>query len=122
VTAERRVALVAVADEQRVAVARYLASAGFDIHVCDELTVASSFAAVVWLAGDVAGKLAPRARSWLRSSPPHRVVIVTARPVELRALAASHPERLLVLPAPAFAWDLLDALRPTPTPRPPRGA
>src|SRR5262249_9154459 len=102
-------------------VVRYLTSAGFDVHACDELTMASSFAAVVWLAGGVACDLAPRARSWLRSHLPHRVVIVTARPAELRALAASHPDRLFVLPAPAFAGDVLDALRSPTTPRP-RGA
>ncbi|HEY6179917.1 MAG TPA: hypothetical protein VIX73_35940 [Kofleriaceae bacterium] len=120
-TVARTVALVAPADEQRIAVARYLAGAGFDVHECDELTVAGSFAAVVWLAGDSAADLAPRARSWLRSSPPHRVVIVTTRPATLRALVAAHPDHLFVLPAPTFTWDLLDALRASPAPRP-RGA
>ena len=120
-TAGRRVALVASADEQRIAVARYLAGVGFDVHECDELAVAGAFAAVVWLAGDATGDLSPRVRTWLRSSPPHRVVVVTARPAMLRALAASHPDRLFVLPAPTFAWDLLDALRAIPAPRP-RGA
>ena len=120
-TADRRVALVASAGEQRLAVARYLEGAGYDIHECDELAVAGAFSAVIWLAGDTARDLGPRARSWLRSTPPYRVVIVTARPAMLRALVASHPERLFVLPAPTFAWDLLDALRATPAPRP-RGA
>jgi hypothetical protein len=121
VTGERRVALVAPADEQRTALARYLAGAAFNVHACDELAVAGGFDAVVWLAADLADDLGPRARSWLRRNPPRRVVIVTARPAALRDLVASHPERLFVLPAPAFGWELVDALRATPTPRP-RGA
>ncbi len=119
-TAERRVALVAPADEERTALARYLAGAAFDVHACDELGVAGGFDAVVWLAADLAD-LAPRARSWLRTSRPHRVVIVTTRPAALRDLVACHPERLFVLPAPTFGWELVDALRAPPPPRP-RGA
>jgi hypothetical protein len=113
-----RVALVAAADDQRAELARYLGSAGFDVHPCDELTVAGAFGAVVWLAGDTAGELVARVRSWLRSARPHRVVIVTGRPAALRDLAATHPARVLVLPAPAFGWDVVDALRAAPTPGP----
>ena len=116
-----RVALVAAADDQRGELARYLAGAGFDVHPCDELAVAAAFGAVVWLAGDAAGDPVARVRSWLRSARLHRVVVVTGRPAALRDLAAAHPARLLVLPAPAFGWDLVDALRATPTPGP-RGA
>jgi hypothetical protein len=121
VTAERRVALVAVASELRGALARYLVEAGFDVHAYDELTVAGSFGAVVWLAADAAGDPAARVRSWLRSTRPHRVVVVTERPAALRELVVAHPERVFVLPAPTFGWDLVDALRSAPTPRP-RGA
>ena len=117
-TLDRSVALVAAAGDQRIALAQYLTGAGFDVHECDALTVAGSFGAVVWLAGDAAGGLVARVRPWLRSARPHRIVVVTARPAVLRDLAAAHPERLLVLPAPTFGWDLVDALRATPTPGP----
>jgi hypothetical protein len=38
----------------------------------------------------------------------------------LRGLAAAHPERLLVLPAPTFGWDVVDALRSASAPGPRR--
>jgi len=117
----RRVALVAAADDQRAALATYLADAGFDVHACDELTVASSFGAVVWLAGDAGTELVARVRSWLRSARPPRIVVVTAQPAALRALVIAHPDRLFALPAPSFGWDLVDALRAAP-PSGPRGA
>lgn len=120
-TLGRSVALVAAADDQRIALAQYLTDAGFDVHPCDELTVVGSFAAVVWLAGDAAEGLVARVRPWLRSARPHRIVVVTARPAMLRELAGAHPERLLVLPAPTFGWDLVDALRAASSSRP-RGA
>jgi hypothetical protein len=121
VTGERRVALVAPDDEQRIALARYLAGAAFAVHACDELVMAGAFDAVLWLAADLAHDLVRRARSWLRTNPPRRVVVVTARPAALRDLVACHPERLFVLPAPTFGWELVDALRATTPPRP-RGA
>lgn len=120
-TLHRSVALVAAAGGQRIALARYLTGAGFDVHECDELTVAGAFGAVVWLAGDAASDLAARVRPWLRSARTHRVVVVTARPAMLRDLAAAHPGRLLALAAPTFGWDVVDALRGAPIPGP-RGA
>src|SRR5262249_40078489 len=110
-TLGRSVALVAAADDQRNALARYLTGAGFDVLECDELTVAGSFGAVVWLARDGEGGLVARVRSWLRSGRPHRIVVVTARPAMLHELAAAHSERLLVLAAPTFGWHIVDALR-----------
>lgn len=107
----RRVALVAGADEHRSDLTQYLANAGFEVHPCEALAVAASFGAVVWLAGDGAHDLVARVRSWLRSTRPHRIVVVTFRPAALRALAAASPGRVVVLPAPAFGWDLVDALR-----------
>jgi hypothetical protein len=121
VTLDRSVALVAVAGDQRDVLARYLTGAGFDVLACHELTVAGSFGAVVWLAGDGEASLVAPVRSWLRTGRPHRIVVVTGRPAMLRELAAAHPERLLVLPAPTFGWHIVDALRAASTPGP-RGA
>lgn len=120
----RRVALVAAADDQRLKLARYLGEAGFEVHLHEELTVATSFGAVVWLAGDGGDGgdggdvLVARVRSWLRSTRPRRIVVVTFRPSALRGLAAAHPERVILLPAPAFGWDLVDALRSSVPPGP----
>jgi hypothetical protein len=121
-TTGRRVALISIADGDRVRLAVYLRGAGFDVHECDELVVPSSFGALVWLAGDTqASELVARVRSWLRLARNQRVVVVTSRPAALREVVAAHVERLFVLPAPAFGWDLVEALRAPPVPRP-RGA
>lgn len=88
------------------ALAGYLEAAGFAVHACDEPPARR---AIVWLAGE-AEELAPRVRAWLDASAP-RVVVVTSRPAALRDLLGTHATRLVVLPAPAFAWDVADALR-----------
>lgn len=114
----RRVALVAAADEQRCALTRYLDEAGFEVHPCEELGVAGAFGGVVWIAGDRGNEMVARIRSWLRGPRPHRIVVITPRPALLRALAASRQARLVVMPAPAFGWEVVDALRSSWTPGP----
>jgi methylmalonyl-CoA mutase cobalamin-binding subunit len=121
--AQRRVALVAPGDESRSRLATYLASVGFDVHACAELELPSAFAAVVVISareatGDV---LVAEIRSWLRSAKSQRIVVVTAKPTALKDLVATHGDRLRVLAAPAFGWDVVDALR-APEPTRPRGA
>jgi hypothetical protein len=121
-TSDRRVALVSIADDNRGAIAAYLRSSGFDVHECDDLPVPSSFGALVWLAGGTAGDdVVASVRSWLRLAKRQRIVVVTSQPAALRDVAGAHAERLLVLAAPVFGWELVDALRATPAPRP-RGA
>ena len=88
------------------ALARYLEDAGFTVDACDEPPARR---AVVWLS-DEPDDLAPRVRAWLDASAP-RVVVVTSRPTALRDLALAYEPRLVVLAAPAFAWDVVDALR-----------
>lgn len=122
-TAKRRIALVARADSARKELGDYLRSAGFDVHECTELAVAAAFAAVVVISGLDADteQLVHDVRSWLRSSRSQRVLVVTSRPAALKDLLASHPDRLQILPAPAFGWDVVDALRAG-QPARPRGA
>lgn len=109
----RRIALVAEANETRGALATYLKSAGFDVHQCEELTMPSAFTALVLVGphDESSESLTAIVRSWMRISKLQRVVVVTSKPKALTGLVASYSERLRVLPAPAFGWDLVDALR-----------
>lgn len=121
--AHRRVALVAPADDSRSRLAVYLRSVGFDVHECAELELPGAFTALVVISAyDTASDvLVAEMRSWLRSAKSQRIVVVTAKPTALKDLVATHGERLRVLPAPAFGWDVVDALR-APEPTRPRGA
>jgi hypothetical protein len=124
VTAARhRVALVSPAGEARAALAGYLTRAGFDVHEYEELAVPSSFAALVAIGAHDApsDRLRAEVWSWIKLTKIQRVVVVTSKPTAFRDLVVAHGERLYVLPAPVFGWDLVDALRAT-EPTRPRGA
>lgn len=103
------VAVISRDREMRGVLARYLASAGFDVHECDELARPDSFTALVLL-----GDAIDRVRSWMELANAPRVVVVTSRPSALKDLRADHEERLSVLAAPAFGWEVVDALRGNP--------
>jgi len=123
---KQRVALVSAAGEAREALAGYLRSAGFEVHECEELAVPSSFGALVVLSAPNAqaaasDQLLGVVRSWIKVTKTQRVVVVTPRPTAFKDLLAVHGERLYVLPAPAFGWELVDALRAA-EPTRPRGA
>ena len=122
-TVKRRIALVARADSARKELGDYLRSAGFDVHECTELEVVAAFAALVVMSGadEQTDLLVQNVRSWMKSSRSQRVLVVTPRPTALKDLLAVHPERLQILPAPAFGWDVVDALRAG-QPARPRGA
>jgi uroporphyrinogen-III synthase len=122
-TTKRHVALIAPADESRAALAAYLRSAGFDAHECSELELSRAFTALVVISphetsGD---RLVAEMRSWLKATKHQRIVVVTSKPSALKDLVAVHGERLCVLPAPAFGWSVVDALRIS-EPNKPRGA
>ncbi len=106
-----KVALVSIVDRARTSLAEYLRNAGFDVHVCEELAIASSFAAVILLGHEMtAEQLRVKVRSWLKGKP-QTIVVVTARPSALELLRTGHPGRLVVFPPPVFGWDVVDALR-----------
>jgi hypothetical protein len=121
-TARPRLALVSSDLETRRRLAEYLTGAGFAVHECDELSIPGSFASLVLVSGHAADAdaLRARVRSWLKLASSPRVVVVTAKPSALKDLAALHGARLFVLAAPAFGWDVVDALRDNPIE--PRGA
>ena len=123
IASKRRVALVSEPGEMRTALADYLEKSGFHVHACEELAVPSGFGAVVVISAQDASADAVVAdvRSWIKVTRSQRVVVVTAKPTALRDLLATHGDRLHVLAAPAFGWDLVDAIRST-EPSRPRGA
>lgn len=119
----RRVALVSIADRHRSELAAYLRGTGFDVHEYDQLDIVGSFDALVLLIDEgQGGDIVARVRPWMKPSKHQRVVIVTSQPAALRDLVAIHGDRLSVLPAPAFGWELVDALRIPPADGGPRGA
>jgi hypothetical protein len=113
VTGLVRVVLIAPADPVRGALATYLRCAGFEVYECDELAVPTRFNAIVAIhAADGSTTVQVSAvRSWLRVTKRQRIVVVSARPSTLHDLVAANGERLFVLPAPAFGWDVVDTLR-----------
>jgi hypothetical protein len=120
-SAGRRIALVSTDTHARNTLATYLREIGFDVEESSELGVPGSFRAVVLIGRNDAAveTFAARVRSWMRRTSTQRVVVVTSKPTALRELTVVHAERLIVLAAPAFGWDVVDALRrPDPTPGP----
>jgi hypothetical protein len=109
------VALVGRADPVRVQLASYLRDSGFDVFECDEVALPQRFAGVVVM--DDGDSRSPnvhkRVQAWIHARTPLRVVIVSSRPAGWRAIALAHPQRLWVLAAPAFGWQIVDALRAT---------
>jgi len=121
-TAGKRVALVSAAGDSRTALAGYLRSAGFEVHECAELAAPASFGALVAIDGhETANEALAAVRSWMKPAKTQRIVVVTPKPTAFKDLLATYGDRLVVLPAPAFGWDVVDALRTPPGPGP-RGA
>ncbi|HTR55953.1 MAG TPA: hypothetical protein VMJ10_34995 [Kofleriaceae bacterium] len=121
-TSKHRVALVSRDTNTRHQLANYLTSVGFDVEECGELALPTAYSAVVMVAKDdiAPDSLETQVRTWIRHTKLQRVVVVTSRPAALRALLLAHAARLYVLAAPAFGWDVVDALRasgPGPLPR-----
>ncbi len=108
-----RVALVGRADPVRVQVARYLRDSGFDVLECDELALPQRFVGAVVMDDDDSSSpnVHKRVQAWVHAGTPRRVVVVSPRPAGWKAIALAHPERLWVLAAPAFGWQIVDALR-----------
>lgn len=115
----RRIALVSRAHRDRSVLADYLRISGFDVHVCDELAITSSFRALILLGHEMsADDLRTQIRGWMKSSRTHVIIIVTSKPAAIEELRALYNGRLFVFAAPVFGWDVVDALRATEPPRP----
>lgn len=119
-TPKHKVAVVSPRTVTRIALAGYLKDAGFDVHECEELDLPTAFDSLVVLEDDNE-RLVDAIRGWIKLTRHQRLVVVTSKPSVFRELVALHGDRLQVLPAPAFGWDLVDVLRAK-RPTRPRGA
>jgi len=105
----RLVTLVAPDDRSRTAVARYLERSGFEVR---RPRVNDTARTMVWLTDhdrDLS-ETADAITAWLGGHGSRRAVVVTPRPVVFRALRETHGRRLVIVPAPAFGWQIVDAL------------
>ncbi len=113
-----RVALVAHADKSRIQIAKYLRDGGYDVFECEELAIASQFVGVVIVDTDANEHARASVQGWLRGTRSPRIVIVSSKPSGWKALSMAHSDDVYVLAAPAFGWEIVDALRATPPPLP----
>lgn len=107
------VALVAPANKSRVQIAKYLRDGGYEVFECEELEIATGFVAVV-LVDDESSECINHVKSWLRRSKAPRIVVISSKPSSWRTVSLSHSDQLYVFAAPAFSWEVVDALRATP--------
>jgi hypothetical protein len=119
----KHVALVARADRVRTQISKYLVAGGYDVFECEELAIPGRFVRVV-LVDEPDGPVElvrARVQAWIKLARPPRVVVISSKPALWKPLALAHSDELFVLAAPAFGWEIVDALRAT-SPEAPRGA
>jgi hypothetical protein len=107
-------ALVARAGKPRAEVARHLREDGYDVFECEELAIATRFVGVVIIEDASNDSMRTHIQSWLRTGRSPRAVVITPKPAGWKSLSLVHPGRLYVLAAPAFSWEIADALTATP--------
>ncbi len=109
------VAVVAAPGDARRMLATYLQGAGFDTLECDHLPAPGTCSALVAVdAPETSLSIPTEMRSWMRLATHERVVVVTSNPAAFREFALVHAERMRVLPALSFGWNVADALRASP--------
>ena len=111
--------IVALVSEQpHPDLVRYLETVGFVGRTPKSPTVAPREGVLVWLLDHARDDKAvvDMVRGWLGAKA-LRAILVSDRPVRLQKVAEDHRGRVVLLPAPVFGWQLVDALReaaPTP--------
>lgn len=70
---------------------------------------------LVWLTEDLEDRepaaIASALVTWLSAPDERRAVLVTSKPAAFAELGRSYSDRLSVLAAPVFAWQVIDAIR-----------
>ncbi len=108
------VALVACPGISRAQLAKHLRAGGYDVFECDDLAIPGRFVGVVLVDDDQPFEtVRASVQTWLRTSRPPRVVVVSPRPARWRALSLAHLDHLYIVVAPSFSWEIVDALRAT---------
>lgn len=92
---------------------RYLRDLGFDVRPFRAPLGAPREGTLVWLADRRADdrEVIDTVRVWLGGKSKLRAIVVTDRPVRIREASEDTRGRVLLLPAPVFGWQLVDALR-----------
>jgi len=92
---------------------RYLEGVGFEVRPLRTPVGAPREGVLVWLTDHERdeGSIVATIRAWLGVKPELRAILVTGRPVRLREAASDAQGRVILLPAPVFGWQLVDAVR-----------
>lgn len=115
------VALVSHPDKARVQIAKYLRDGGFEVFECEELSIASRFFGIVVVDDpDPSALTRSQVQTWIKVTRPPRVVVVSSKPASWKPLVLAHGDHVFVIAAPAFGWDIVDALRAGPVDAPRR--
>jgi hypothetical protein len=107
----RQVALVS--SEPHDELQRYLEDVGFSVRGFRTPLGAPREGTLVWLAERATDdrSIIDTVRVWLGAKPRLRAIVVTERPARLKQAAEDARGRVLLLAAPVFGWQLVDALR-----------
>jgi hypothetical protein len=94
---------------------RYLQTVGFGVTAFRTPYDAPREGTLVWLVAPVSDDLTiiETVHVWLGNKQRLRAVVVSDRPARLRIVSERSPGRVVLLPAPVFGWQLVDALRNT---------
>lgn len=92
---------------------RYLEDVGFEVRAVRAPLGAPREGTLVWLTDGTSDdrSVIDTVRLWLGTKAKLRAIIVTARPVPLKEASDDARRRVLLLAAPVFGWQLVDALR-----------
>ena len=92
---------------------RYLEDVGFMVQAFRTPVGAPREGTLVWLTDHASDDrtVIDTVRGWLGQKGKLRAIVVTHRPVRLKQVAADLHGRVLLLAAPVFGWQLVDALR-----------
>jgi hypothetical protein len=108
---QRRVALVST--EPHDALVRYLEDLGFVVRAFRTPLGAPREGTLVWLADPASDDrtVIDTVRTWIAAKASRRAIVVTDRPVRLKEVIEDTRGRVMLLAAPVFGWQLVDALR-----------
>lgn len=111
---QRQVALVS--SEPNDDLLRYLEDVGFVVRGFRTPRGAPREGTLVWLPERTSDdrSIIDTVRIWLGAKPRLRAIVVTERPARLKQATDDGRGRVLLLAAPVFGWQLVDALRDEP--------
>ncbi len=102
-----------VSAEPDAELVKYLESAGFEVTSVRTPRRAPREGTLVWLVGPEIDEraIAGTVHGWLGNRQRLRAIVVSDRSARLKGVVATSPGRVVVLAAPIFGWQLVDALR-----------